>query len=166
RRTTHASTVPCGTGARNPRTDDRTDRSHLILRILRTDDGRGGPARESSARTMRPPLFVLTLAALLVGASACGSSSSSSSSSPTSSPSSATAGAANTTSGDATTPGTSTGGATATAPPVTSTLTLAADPSGALKFDKTKLTAKSGRITIAMTNKSSVPHDIAVEGEG
>ncbi len=115
---------------------------------------------------MRPPLFVLTLAALLVGASACGSSTSSSSSSPNSSPSSAQAGAATTTSGAATTPGTSTGGATATAPPVASTLTLAADPSGALKFDKTKLTAKSGRVTIAMTNKSSVPHDITIEGDG
>ena len=49
---------------------------------------------------------------------------------------------------------------------MTSTLTLAADPSGALKFDKTKLTAKSGRITIAMTNKSSVPHDLTIEGDG
>ena len=106
------------------------------------------------------------LAILLVGASACGSSTSSSSSSPTSSPSSATGTAASTTSGAATSPGTSTGGATATAPPVTSTLTLAADPSGALKFDKTKLTAKSGRITIAMTNKSSVPHDLTIEGDG
>jgi plastocyanin len=115
---------------------------------------------------MRPPLFALALAALLVGASACGSSSSSSSSSPNSSPSSAAGTPAITTSGAATSPGTSTGGATATAPPVTSTLTLAADPGGELKFDKTKLTAKTGRITIAMTNKSAVPHDIAIEGEG
>ena len=75
-------------------------------------------------------------------------------------------GAANTTSGAATSPGTSTGGATATAPPVATTLKLAADPTGALKFDKTKLTAKSGRVTILMTNKSSVPHDITVEGDG
>ena len=74
--------------------------------------------------------------------------------------------AANTTSGAATSPGTSTGGATATAPPVATTLKLAADPTGALKFDKAKLTAKAGRVTILMTNKSSVPHDITVEGDG
>ncbi len=114
---------------------------------------------------MRPPLFALTLAAFLVGATACGSSSSSSSSKPNS-PSSATGEATNTTSGAVSSPGTSTGGATATAPPVATTLHLAADPTGALKFDKTKLTAKSGRVTIAMVNDSPVAHDIAVEGEG
>ena len=113
---------------------------------------------------MRPPLFALTLAAFLVGATACGSSSSSSSSKPNS-PSSATGEATNTTSGAVSSPGTSTGGATATAPPVATTLHLAADPTGALN-DKTKLTAKSGRVTIAMVNDSPVAHDIAVEGEG
>jgi plastocyanin len=43
---------------------------------------------------------------------------------------------------------------------------VAADPSGALKFDKTTLNAKAGRVTIAMTNPSSTPHSIAVEGHG
>ena len=43
---------------------------------------------------------------------------------------------------------------------------LAADPSGALKFDKTTLNAKAGRVTIAMKNPSSLPHGIAVEGHG
>jgi plastocyanin len=47
-----------------------------------------------------------------------------------------------------------------------STIALAADPSGALKFDKTTLNAKSGTVTIDLTNKSSVPHAVAVEGNG
>src|SRR6187200_275786 len=47
-----------------------------------------------------------------------------------------------------------------------SDLKLSADPSGALKFDKSKLAAKSGAVTITMNNPSSVPHAIAVEGNG
>jgi len=47
-----------------------------------------------------------------------------------------------------------------------SDLKLSADPSGALKFDKSKLAAKSGAVTITMNNPSSVPHGIAVEGNG
>jgi plastocyanin len=48
----------------------------------------------------------------------------------------------------------------------TSNLSLAADPSGALKFDKSKLAAKAGTVTVTMDNPSSVPHAIAVEGNG
>jgi uncharacterized cupredoxin-like copper-binding protein len=58
---------------------------------------------------------------------------------------------------------------TATTPATTgggSTLKLAADPSGQLKFDKTKLSSKAGKVTIDMDNPSSVPHAIAVEGNG
>ncbi len=43
---------------------------------------------------------------------------------------------------------------------------LQADPSGALKFTTTTLQAKAGKVTIKMTNPSSVPHSIAVEGNG
>jgi plastocyanin len=46
------------------------------------------------------------------------------------------------------------------------TVALAADPGGALKFDKTKLNAKAGTVTIAFTNQSSTPHGVAVEGNG
>ncbi len=46
------------------------------------------------------------------------------------------------------------------------TLKLAADPSGALKFDKTSLTAKAGNVTVDMDNPSNVPHAIEVEGNG
>jgi plastocyanin len=45
-------------------------------------------------------------------------------------------------------------------------LKLSADPSGALKFDTTKLDAKAGKVTITMTNPASVPHAIAIEGNG
>jgi plastocyanin len=46
------------------------------------------------------------------------------------------------------------------------TLKLSADPSGALKFDKTSLMAKPGKVTVVMDNPSSVPHAIEVEGAG
>jgi uncharacterized cupredoxin-like copper-binding protein len=45
-------------------------------------------------------------------------------------------------------------------------LKVAADPSGALKFDKSSLSAKSGNVTINMDNPSDVPHGVAIEGNG
>ena len=45
-------------------------------------------------------------------------------------------------------------------------LKISADPSGALKFDKDKLEAKAGQVTITMDNPSSVPHAIGIEGKG
>ena len=45
-------------------------------------------------------------------------------------------------------------------------LKLTADPGGALKFDKTELTAKPGKVTITMDNPSDVPHAVEVEGQG
>jgi plastocyanin len=47
-----------------------------------------------------------------------------------------------------------------------SSLKLTADPGGALKFDKTQLNAKAGKVTITMDNPSSVPHAVEVEGNG
>ena len=46
------------------------------------------------------------------------------------------------------------------------TLKIAADPSGALKFDKSSLTAKAGKLTIVMDNPSDVPHAVEIEGMG
>ena len=46
------------------------------------------------------------------------------------------------------------------------TLKIAADPSGALKFDKTSLSAGAGKVTIDMDNPSDVPHAVEVEGNG
>ena len=45
-------------------------------------------------------------------------------------------------------------------------LKIAADPSGELKFDKDKLTAKAGKVTIVMDNPSSLPHAVEIEGQG
>jgi plastocyanin len=42
-------------------------------------------------------------------------------------------------------------------------LTLAADPSQ-LKFDKSTLTAKAGKVTITMTNPSPLQHDVSIKG--
>jgi uncharacterized cupredoxin-like copper-binding protein len=47
-----------------------------------------------------------------------------------------------------------------------SKVALATDPSGALKFDKTQLSAKAGKVTIDLTNSSQTPHAVAVEGNG
>ena len=46
------------------------------------------------------------------------------------------------------------------------TLKLSADPGGALKFDKSTLSAKSGKATIVLDNPSSLPHAVEVEGNG
>jgi plastocyanin len=51
-------------------------------------------------------------------------------------------------------------------PTAGSELKLAADPGGALKFDKTSLSAKPGTVTVVLDNPSDVPHAIEVEGEG
>ena len=44
-------------------------------------------------------------------------------------------------------------------------LALAADTS-ALKFDKTELTAKAGKVTVTMDNPSDIPHNVEIEGNG
>jgi plastocyanin len=46
------------------------------------------------------------------------------------------------------------------------TLRIAADPGGALKFDKSSLTAKAGKVTIVMDNPSDLPHAVEIEGNG
>jgi plastocyanin len=46
------------------------------------------------------------------------------------------------------------------------TLTVTADPGGAIKWDKTSLSAKAGKVTLKLVNDSDVPHAIEVEGNG
>jgi plastocyanin len=46
------------------------------------------------------------------------------------------------------------------------TLNIAADPSGALKFDVSSLSAKAGKVTIDFTNKAPLPHNVQIEGPG
>ena len=47
-------------------------------------------------------------------------------------------------------------------------LSLAADPGGALRFTKTSLTAKPGKVTLVMKNPSTagMQHGISIEGNG
>ena len=52
--------------------------------------------------------------------------------------------------------------APATPPAAAAPLALAADPSGALKYDKKALSAKAGKVTIAFTNASQVGHDVTI----
>jgi len=90
--------------------------------------------------TRRALPLVLVLAAFVLALSACGGGSSSSSTTP------------------ATTGGGGGGGG--------STVQISADPSGALKFEQTDVSATAGSITIDFTNMSSVPHDVTIEGNG
>jgi plastocyanin len=90
--------------------------------------------------TRRALPLVLVLAALVLALSACGGGGSSSSTTP------------------ATTGGGSGGGG--------STVKISADPSGALSYEQTDVSATAGSITIDFTNMSSLPHDVTIEGNG
>lgn len=90
--------------------------------------------------TRRALPLVLVLAALVLALSACGGGSSSSSTTP------------------ATTGGGGGGGG--------STVKISADPSGALKYEQTDVSATAGSITIDFTNMSSLAHDVTIEGNG
>jgi plastocyanin len=65
--------------------------------------------------------------------------------------------AADTAATTATTSGSSSGGS--------STIAISADPSGALAYEQTDVTAKAGADTLDFTNDSSTPHDVVVEGD-
>jgi plastocyanin len=88
-------------------------------------------------------LFLIVLSALALGLAACGGGGNE----------------AATTGVGATTAGGGGGGGG-------ETLQLAADPSGALKFDKTSLEATAVNVTIDFTNDSSLPHDVKLQGPG
>ena len=90
-------------------------------------------------RRALPLLLVLTASVLAL--SACGGGSSSSSTTP------------------ASTSGGGGGGGG-------STVKISADPSGALKYEQTDVSATAGSITIDFTNMSSLPHDVTIEGNG
>jgi len=91
----------------------------------------------------------LIIAMLLVG---CGSSSSSSSKASSAPASTSTASAASST------PASTSGGAAASG-----SLAEAADPSGALKFTKTSLSAKAGKVTISFANRAPLAHNLTIQ---
>jgi plastocyanin len=54
----------------------------------------------------------------------------------------------------------------ASARPAAGTLSISADRSGKLKFNKSSLKTSHGKITIKMSNPSSLPHSVAIKGKG
>ena len=46
------------------------------------------------------------------------------------------------------------------------TLTVTADPGGAISWDKSELSAKAGKVTLKIVNQSDIPHAVEVEGNG
>ena len=111
--------------------------------------------------------LLFSAAALALGVAACGggSSGSKTSSAAATSASGATSSAAAGTGTSAA--GTSTSsGATSSAAAAgggSSKLSIAANPSGQLSYDKKTLSAKAGKVTIAMTNSSPVGHNITIQ---
>jgi plastocyanin len=101
---------------------------------------------------------VAGIALLVIALTGCGSSSKSTTSS--SAPGAAETTAA--TSTPAATPTTTSAGSSSTA---SSSLSLAADPGGQFKFDKSSLEAKAGNVTINFTNDSPVAHNVTVATE-
>jgi|SRR5947209_2238441 len=100
-------------------------------------------------------LALTTVAAALVLAACGGSSSSSSTSAPPASTPAATA--------------SPTSSSTSSTPPAaspSSALQLAADPSGALKFTTSSLSAKAGKVTIAFANSAPLTHNLTISSAG
>jgi len=48
------------------------------------------------------------------------------------------------------------------APAPASTLALAANPAGQLRYDKTQATVKAGNVTIRFVNRSALPHNVTI----
>ncbi len=100
-------------------------------------------------------------AVLAAGLGGCGSSSSTSSSATESSAAPSASTTATSTS--------AAGSSTAAAPAPTGAaqvVKLEANPSGALSYNTTTLTAKPGRVTIEFTNMAPLGHNVTVEGSG
>ena len=92
--------------------------------------------------------LIAAVAALGVGVAACGGSSSSSSSSSAASPASATSSASSSAAAPAAGKG---------------AVSIAADPSGSLKFTKKALSAKAGKVSFDFTNMSSTGHNFTIQ---
>ncbi len=118
--------------------------------------------------------LLLSAAALALGVAACGggSSSSSSTGAGTGASGATTSAAAGTGTSTSSGTGTSASAGTGTSASGTSSaaaaggsgaLTIAANPSGQLAYDKKTLSAKAGKVTITMTNMSPVGHNITIQ---
>jgi plastocyanin len=89
----------------------------------------------------------------LMALAGCGGSSSSSTTSSSGAPAASTTAAASSASSSAAS-GSGAGGA--------STLKLAANPSGQLKFDTSTLSASAGKVTVDFTNSSPLAHNVTI----
>jgi plastocyanin len=103
-----------------------------------------------------PKLSMLALAIGLLALAGCGSSSSSTGSS-SSTPATPAETPTTSSSTTASTPAPAGGGTASSA------LSLEANPEGELKYNKTSLTAKAGKVSVDFTNKSSLPHNVTIE---
>jgi plastocyanin len=108
-------------------------------------------------------VIMLGAGALALGVAACGGSSSSSSSA---APATSSSSAAAATSSTAAAPATSSSSAAAPSAGGGHAIAIAANPGGALKFDKTSLTAKAGKVTVAFTNKAPEGHNFTIQTSG
>ena len=117
---------------------------------------------------MKPRLAVLPLAvtSLALAIAGCGGNGSSSSSDTNASSTPSTTQSTPSTTSTTPSGGAAAGGGGASSSGGGSTLKLSADPSGQLKFNTSSLSGKAGNVTLVMDNPSSVPHAIAVEGNG
>jgi plastocyanin len=104
------------------------------------------------------PALLLSAAALALGVAACGGGSSSSSSGGGASSSAATSSAATSSAAS-----TGTASSAAAGGSGSTSLSIAANPSGALSYDKKTLSAKAGKVTITMTNMASEGHNITIQ---
>jgi plastocyanin len=99
--------------------------------------------------------IALSSTALALGLAACGSSSSK-----TTTATSAPSAPATSTAASSSTPATTTSAAPAGG---RSAESIAANPSGLLKYTKSSLTAKAGKVTFAFTNKSPLMHNFTIQ---
>jgi plastocyanin len=95
-------------------------------------------------------ILVVSVASLALVAAGCGGGSSTSS----------------TAAGSTTSPAAGSTAAGGTQSTSGTTLQLEANSGGALEFNTKTLEAPMGKVTIVMTNPSSVPHDVAITGNG
>jgi plastocyanin len=128
--------------------------------------------RKETSAMFKQPALLLSAAALALGVAACGGSSSSSSAGGSTGTSAATSAAAGTGTSASSGTGTSASG-TGTSASATSSaaaagggssaLSIAANSSGSLSYDKKTLAAKAGKVTITMTNMAPVGHNITIQ---
>jgi plastocyanin len=117
----------------------------------------------------KPSALLLSAAALALGVAACGGGSSSSSSAAgggqttSAATSSAAAGTGTSASGGTGTSASSGTSSAAAAGGGSSNLSIAANPSGSLAYDKKTLSAKAGKVTITMANSSPIGHNITIQ---